>query len=105
MKAVRILAGIGTALGLACATTPQDPADSIYFGANVITMDERDSRARAVAFRRGRVLEVAVATGLSARQFAHAGPLLGLFDLGALELQLVILQAAHGGDGELGRPQ
>ncbi|MCH2169549.1 amidohydrolase [Myxococcota bacterium] len=77
MKAVRILAGIGAALGLACATTPQDPADSIYFGANVITMDERDTRARAVAIRRGRI----AAVGSRGQAMALRGPDTHIVDL------------------------
>jgi len=58
------------AVGLAGCGRPAEPADAIYINANVITMNDAQPRAEALAVKDGKVLAV----GSRTEAEAHKGP-------------------------------
>ncbi|HEX9229390.1 MAG TPA: hypothetical protein VF885_22555, partial [Arthrobacter sp.] len=62
-----IVAAVLVSVG-GCSRPVADPADSIYINANVITMNDAQPRAEALAFKGGKVLVVGTRKDVEARK-------------------------------------
>ncbi len=70
MKSLYLGGVAALAVGLAACGRPAEPADAIYINANVITMNDAQPRAEALAVKDGKVLAVGSRTEVE----AHKGP-------------------------------